>query len=387
MIYNLLMQEMSDRHLYLYETYGPFYICSYAVHHFNLANRLEDPVTKQSLASYWIGGKVPDARSSLLMIAPSGYMKTTYFDTMEDIVGQAGAKMVHKTTMSEAAFIGTVKDNNGTPVKTKGVAEIHAKDIVMIGEFSAITQAMKQAYNANLAPQLLDVLDHGRVNKDLGPGGFSFTTSLTMWAGVQPSHYELSSGLGRRICPLIFLPTKADDDALQNLKPIRAGLRKDYDRHEKVTNLVHDWIEEFRSIKEVVFAPEVYQLHKDMNLFQFESEYFDRILLGYHLAKYGASEHIVVKADDPEIRRLVKIQKRWRGIIYEGIDSVMILNIIKSVVQPTDEGLVAKRKDIAKACEMVSWNKRDVYKKLKELVDDGHISQVGEVVRWLGPIN
>ena len=137
----------------------------------------------------------------------------------------------------------------------------------------------------------------------------------------------------------------------------------------------------------MVFAPEVYQLHKDMNLFQFESEYFDRILLGYHLAKYGASEHIVVKADDPEIRRLVEIQKRWRSIIYEGIDSVMILNIIKSVVQPTDEGLVAKRKDIAKACEMVSWNKRDVYKKLKELVDDGHISQVGEVVRWLGPIN
>lgn len=387
MIYDLLMREMSDRHLYLYETYGPFFICSYAMHHFNLVNKLIDPVTKQSKASYWIGGKVPDARSSLLMIAPSGYMKTTYFDTMEDIVGNAGAKMVHKSTMSEAAFIGTVKDVNGSPVKTDGVAEKHAKDIVMIGEFSAITQAMKQAYNANLGSQLLDVLDHGNVNKDLGAGGFGFNTQLTMWAGVQPSHYELSSGLGRRICPLIFLPTKADDNILQDLKPLRAGVRKDYDRHEIVTDKVHEWIEQFTIIKEVTFAPSVYQLHKDINLFQYESEYFDRILLGYHLAKYGPSENIVVDVGDTEIRRLIEIQKKWRGIIYEGIDSVMILNITKSVVTKTDEGLIAKRKDIAKACEMVSWNKRDVYKKLKELVDDGHISQVGEVVRWLGPID
>lgn len=386
MIYDIIMQEMADRHLYLYNTYGPFYIASYAMHHFNLENRERvDPETKHPNGPYWIGGKIPDARYNTLMIAPSGYMKTTYLETMEDIVGNAGRKLIQKSTMTEAAFIGTVKDVNGKSEIRHGVAEEFKNDIVMIGEFTAITNAMKASYNLTFAPQLLDVLDHGNVTKDLSGGGLKYITRMTLWAGVQPSHYELSSGLGRRLCPMIFLPTRDDDHALQDLKEKRAGMRKDFDHAEKVVNTLEEWIASFKQIKTVTLPHEVYALHKELNLFQFESEYFDRLLIGYHLAKYGAQEDLVVKIDN-EALRLLNIQKEWRGIIYEGIDSVMILKIIKSLLKKTDEGWITKRKDIAKECEMVSWNKRDVYKKIKELADDGHVLQVGEVVKWLDPI-
>lgn len=384
MIYDLIMQEMADRHLYLHSTYGPFYVASYAMHHFNLENRERvDPETRNPTGPYWIGGKIPDSRYNTLMIAPSGYMKTTYLETMEDIVGTAGRKLIQKSTMTEAAFIGTVKDVNGSDTKKQGIAETHKFDIVMVGEFTAITQAMKASYNLTFAPQLLDVLDHGNVTKDLGGGGIKYVTRMTLWAGVQPSHYELSSGLGRRLCPMIFLPTREDDHALQDLKEKRAGMRKDFEHSKKVISTIAEWLESFTTIKEVRFPSEVYALHKELNLFQFESEYFDRLLLGYHLAKYGASEIVNVKIDNESLR-LLNIQKEWRSVIYEGIDSVMILKIIKSILKKTDEGWLTSRKEIAKECEMVSWNKRDVYKKLKELVEDGHIIQVGEVIKWVG---
>lgn len=386
MIYDLIMNEMKSRFLYLYDTYGPFYICSYAMHHFNLINRETDAMTNQSSAIFWIGGTVPDLRLHNLMIAPSGYMKTTFLDVMEDILGDVGiSKMIKKSSMSEAAFIGSIKDVNGTPTKTEGVAEKHKNDMVMVGEFSALTSSMKATYNVTLAAQLLDVLDHGNVTKDLGPGGFHFKTRMTLWAGVQPSHYELSSGLGRRLCPLIFLPTKADDIALQNLKESRANIRKDYEKSDAISQQVRDWIESFRTIKSIKFAPEVYQMHKDLNLFQFESEYFDRLLLGYHLAKYGASEDIVVSISDSEIQRLIEIQKKWRSIIYEGIDAVMILKLTRSIMEMSPEGfLLTSRRAIATECQMVSWNKKDVFKKLKELSEDGYLQIVGEQVRWLG---
>lgn len=387
MIYDLIMKEMSSRYLYLYETYGPFYICSYAMHHFNLVNRRIDTITKRSSAVFWIAGEVPDLRLHNLMIAPSGYMKTTYMKIMIDLLAAAGTPMILKANMSEAGFIGSIKEVNGNPVKTVGLAEKHADDMVLINEFSAITNAMKANYNVNLSTQLLEALDHGTVSKDLGPGGFTYNTRLTLWAGVQPSHYELSSGLGRRICPLIFLPTRADDIALAKLKKQRSNIRKDYDKSDEMSNSVKEWISSLDTIEEIEFADDVYEMHEDMELFQFECDYFDRLILGYHLAKYGASKKILVTCQDPELKRIIEIQRDWRRIIYEGIDSVMILKIIKSIVQKTtDDQWVTSRKAIAKECEMVSWNKKDVYKKIKELVDEGYLLQVGEVVRWLGPM-
>lgn len=388
MIYDMVMDELNCRYLYKHDTYGPFYVCSYAMHIFNLLNRkveFLDTGEKISKAVYWVAAEVPDQRLHNLFIAPSGFMKTTYLRAMESILGGSGTKMVYKETMSSAGFIGTVKDNNGTSTKTVGVAEKHADDIIMINEFSAITDNSKAGFNSDFKAMILDVLDHGYVSKDLASGGFHYDTRLTLWAGVQPSHYDLASGMGRRMCPIIFLPTPKDNANLIHIKKQMSGMKIDYPKMKEINKLTKEWKESFSIIEDVSFDDSVYALHQDSTLgfWQFECDYFDRLLLGYHLAKHGPSKHVVVTANDTELIRLVTLQKEWRGMIYEGIDSIMIMNLIKSIsieMQPNVRG--CSRTALANACKMISWNKKDLYIKLKEMVNDGQIKLTGETITW-----
>lgn len=379
------MKELEDRKLYLYNTYGSFYVCSYATHHMNLINRGVDANGSKS-AVYWEAGDVPELRQHNLFISPSGFMKSTFLRTVNQIFSGAGTEMVYKSMMTESALVGSISSNkDGEPIYRDGIAEKHANDIVCIDELTTLTGSAKAVYNANLISRLLEILDGGHVTKDLSAGSKEYDTRLTMWAGIQPSHYDLSSGLYRRFCPLIFLPTRVDNLKMLKNKKDMANIRITESQINNTINRIREWRESLFRIEDITFADEVYSLHEELNLFQFETNVFNNLLLGYHLAKYGGEEHVIVHAHDNEITRLITMFKTWKRILLDDIDSVMILNIIKSIVcRDTDGKLITSRRMIAEECKMISWQRKDVFNKLKQIESDGDIRIVGDVVQLNG---
>ena len=73
-LYDIIMEEMHSREAYQADVYAPYYICSYAVHAFNLMN--------QTREIYFVGKQLPNMRLHLLFISPSGFMKTYYGNVM-----------------------------------------------------------------------------------------------------------------------------------------------------------------------------------------------------------------------------------------------------------------------------------------------------------------
>ncbi|TRZ53722.1 MAG: hypothetical protein D4S01_00845 [Dehalococcoidia bacterium] len=387
MIYDILMEEMRARRLYLCNEYGPFYLISYAMHHFNLINRKVDIITDERQAIYWVSGEVPDMRNHLLFITPSGFMKTTYLKAMISLLGKSGANLIMKEGMSEAGLVGTIsKDANGRKVNHVGIAETFADDIILIDEFSILTGGMKAAHNAMFNAYLLAILDHGFLAKDLASGGLEYSTRITMWAGVQPSHYELSSGLGRRFLPMIFLPTRYDNTNLIKLKKETANIREDRSRIADIHEQIQLWLTSFSVIEKIEYSDRVYDFYMDPdnNFFQFECDVFNRFLLGYHLLKYGASPNMKIDISDPELERLITLQRDWRRTIYDGVDTAMLLQTMSSmIVRGPKETMICSIPDVVNECKMVSWNRRDVIKKLKEMEQDNYIKIIGNVITWL----
>lgn len=371
MIYDPILSEMRARFLYLSDTYTPFYICSYAMHLFNVQN--------QKRKIYWVAKKVPNMRIHILFISPSGFMKTTFLTAVRSVFEESGTRFTFEQGITEAGLIGTVRTTpQGSPVKTPGIAETYHSGIVMMDEFKALTQAMKATYNAQLESHLLTVLDSGDVNKKLAGGAIKYHTDMTLWAGVQPGNYDLNSGLGRRLTPIIFLPTNGDNKTMSGIRRHTRNMRPTEDDKE-LKAVVRFWEKAFEDIMEVDFTDDYLDYLDTLNLFQFEYQYFDYMALGYALAKHGPTERVVVDIDD-ELRALLKLMKQWRGAIYDGIDTCMLLKLLNSIAFEY-EGLMKSSIDsLVQECKMVSWNRTQVMQKLKAMADENLVRIKGHEV-------
>ena len=76
-------------------------------------------------------------------------------------------------------------------------------------------------------------LDSGMIRKRLAAGKIEYQTNFTLWTGVQPARYQLSSGLARRFLFLLFIPNFKDIQAFKvnrrlakNVKTNTLGLQK-----------------------------------------------------------------------------------------------------------------------------------------------------------------
>ncbi|MCK5481919.1 MAG: hypothetical protein KAJ06_12255, partial [Gammaproteobacteria bacterium] len=144
-----MMEELKDREVYKYETYAPFYICSYAMHVFNLMN--------QKRKIYWESKQLPNMRAHLLFVAPPGWMKSFYLNTMggdkNAIFRKTGVDLGSESYMTEAGFVGTFSSVNGVNVPMEGAAKMYDNGVLMIDEFSAITKALQTQHSNQLDNQ------------------------------------------------------------------------------------------------------------------------------------------------------------------------------------------------------------------------------------------
>lgn len=367
------MEELKARSVYLCETYAPYYVCSFMTHAFNQMNQRRE--------IYWDSKRVPNMRLHILFVAPAGFMKSFYMGTMGgerfSIFRNCGTPIGFEQSMTEAAFVGTIRDIDGVGHQILGAAADYKDGMLLIDEFSALTNAMKVQYNSQMDAQLLAALDHGHVVKRLGTGRIEYTTNMTLWAGVQPAKYDLSSGLGRRMCFLLFLPTKLDNVALMRTMHKTRNIRPDVREMDNLWGLIKNSVSNMECIETIDFGDSVLKLYEELNLFSYESSYFDRLLLGWHLATYGSEPHMLIEAQDKELLQLVNREKKWRDEIAAGVDHAQMMKIIKACGSSIDGKLQITKPDLIQECTMVGWNARQVADVLTELTRFGMIENHG----------
>lgn len=327
------------------------------MHIFNLMNRRQ--------GVYYEGARLPNMRSHVLFVAPPGYMKSYYLSQFGNkdsgIFAGAGTPMGNELSMSSAAFAGTI--SNTTKEVIPGCAQQYADGVVTIDEFSALTSALNATYNSDFDAILLAALDHGLVSKRLAVDGFSFTTAMTMWGGVQPARYDMTSGLGRRMNFLLFLPTKEDNAAIReahhrsrNLKHNKTALKQIWDGCRRLKT-------DLGALKRVTIGEDIYKLYTEMDLFSYESSYFDRMIFGYHTMKYGPDSDGTMHMDvaDKELRHLITQQKEWRTRIMTGVDYALVKQIV------AEAGGAMTLWELVNASIMYGWNQNQVYKMVTEM--------------------
>jgi hypothetical protein len=352
------MSELADRQAYKREIYAPYFTCSYAVHAFNLMN--------QKREIYYAGKQLPNMRCHLLFVAPPGFMKTYYLQTMaadpHGIFHGTEIQIASEQSMTEAGFVGTVVSVNGLGINNPGAAELNKDGLLLIDEFKAISDALKNQMNSQMETQLLAALDHGRVFKRLSSGAIAYQTNLSMWAGIQPGSYDLSSGLGRRLIFMVFLPTYADNIALMDIMHRTQNVRPNPQAMSVLWSNIDDQVHQMDTINKIEFDDSILKLYHEMDIYSFESSYFNRLILGYHLMKREIEPVMHLDVTDPDLVTLLQNEKMWRDDIANNLDFVQIRRIV------TLHGGTCARRDIVKECSMVGWNAKQVYEKLADMI-------------------
>jgi len=335
-LYDDILEELKSRGVYKYEVFAPYFISSIGCHIFNLHNIKEEV--------YFEAKEVPSLRMHILFVAPPGMSKT--FFMKQFLMGKyallkgTGITMGLEQSMTGAAFVGTILNVQGDLVITDGAAKIYADGVLGVDEFSAITRALQAQYNTELDTQLLAALDHGNVYKRLGAGKIEYNTQLTLWAGIQPARFDLTSGMGRRFLYLVFFPTRKEADELlhawwksKNIRPVMTELNK-------LRLKLRQLMSEVKMIRKVEFADDIFREYKRIGLFPYEGSYFDRLLIGYWIMQYGPENRMVLSLkNDAELRRLVNTEVNWRR-------QVMIDAEVHQLVQLVREagGMMKKEK-------------------------------------------
>ena len=367
-VYDLIMKEAERRKIAYVSDYFPFYISSIGCHMFNIMNQKKE--------IYVEGGSVPNTRLHIMYVAFPGFGKSFFLKQFlhsekYSIVKGSNIPTTFEGTMSEAGFTGTIKQIEGEkePIISEGLCKEHASSIVGIEEFSAITNAFKQTYNVGLDTTLLTALDSGDIVKRLGPGKFGYHTNLTLWAGVQPARYDLSSGFSRRFIFLSFYPNITDIERYRfarrstkgvyvnwaNLKTVRLAINQ---RYNQILN----------NVKRIYFGQDFYAELNKMDIMHYDDELFERLAIGYTLMKSEKLQDTLEVRLDDELKRIMQLELKYRMQVRKTSPTNIIKSLIaghKKIKKSRIENLATSLGLEAGAISMALSN-LEVYKNIKK---------------------
>ena len=356
-MYKDIINLLKHRKVANVEILSPLYICSIGAHIFNLANKKTKIFTDGALVS--------DSRLHVIMVTVPGFGKSFMLKQFLDKdIGICGHTDIHPkwaASMTTASFTGTIhSDKEGNPISHKGICEMYSKSIIGIHEFAGITQSMTLHHNAELEDVLLMALDDGMIRKNVVSGEIDYTTSLTLFSAVQPARYNLTSGLGRRICFLVHIPTYGD---IENLRHARREARKAKDNTELLSQIrdgINKKLRDVYNIQNVSFDSTIYDYLEQNHVIPYEEILYERIALGYHIMNHNITESITVTLDE-ELTRIFDIQIQDRRAIKEGVDNIQVWRFIS--------GLDSIRKqDLYDALLEFSLDKKQIDAKIRYLV-------------------
>jgi len=277
------------------------------------------------------GGRVVDTRMHLMVVSPPGYSKTFWLDQFIEgeysIVGKT-IQTHFEEVMTEAGWSGTIKFRDGVPYELPGAAREYMYGIIGSEEFSALTEMMQAQHSKTLATQLLTSLDKGKVRKRLGGMKIEYDTYATLWAGCQPARLNLTSGLGRRIVFLEFLPTLQDKETIKRARREAKNIRPNIMRLQLIHKKLNELKVKINNIEKVTFDDSVFSFFDSMKVPHIEEILYERVLLGYTLMTESLSENVTVRLDSTS-RKLITQEHVWRRSIQRGPEFAEVVLILK----------------------------------------------------------
>jgi hypothetical protein len=370
-VMQMILDNLEQRGTLSYETYAPPYVCSYAIHAFNVMN--------QGRKVYWESYAIPNMRLHIIFVAPPGYMKSYYLKNMGmddySIFGNCNYEMIQCQNVNEASLVGTYTPSHGNYVKREGKFETHGQGFLMMDEFKGITDAMGQSFNSQMESQLLAALDHGEVRKSVAGGDIEYQTYCTLWGGVQPAKYELGSGMGRRICFLLNLPDAKLKSDLRRAVWDSRNKRPDVKQIHEMKDAIKTWTTSFNSIENIDYDESVFHLYEKFDIEPYEISSYAKLILGWHLAKYGADTSIMLDVQDKGLMDILNKQFEWRRDIITGPDLKQVINLIRVYGTTTDDGrIMITRNYLNTVCFQVQMSAQSLYDKLEEMKRYGMIT-------------
>ena len=313
----------------------PYYIASIGCHMFNLSNLSREEEEHPRDAILYMHGKPFNCRLHIMFVAPPGFMKTTI---IEHFIRERQALLYNSCVdgqwegfMTEAGFVGSVREVDGMPIQKPGVAIRHKNSIIGMEEFAILATIMQSGgYSGTLIDQLLTALDSGYLGKSLGPGSLKYRTNCTIWPGTQVQRFDLGSGLPRRFVFMIWFPTKKDQEDLKtawwngfNVKWKESAVNKIAKEMTKI-NLKINNLEE----GSVTYKPEVKELIRRTGAPHYEFPLFVRFLIGDMIMSDKFNEKLVLDLGDGR-RELIMREVKWRDQIRYDAQMAQIRSVLR----------------------------------------------------------
>jgi len=307
--------------------HAPFYVCSIGAHLFNLVNRDKGILYEAEL--------IYDTRLHIMFVAPPGFSKTfwirQFLDWRTGILSGTKVNTAMEGYMTEAGWVGSVTFRDGEVQFSQGAAQENKNAIIGCEEFSAIVAAMQKEYSKALDQALLTSLDSGLVIKRLRAGKIHYYTRATLWTATQPARFDLSSGMGRRLLFILFLPTSQDVALLKRTRRKSLGKYPTPIQHlkQKIDKLVDD----MEKIQLVKFHSSIHEYLNTLNVPHYEEMLYERLCLGYNLVTKPIEETFVVTLDE-RLKQLINLEHYWRIAIKRGPQFAQVTRILSEAGEP-----------------------------------------------------
>ena len=328
-VYEAILNELEARNVAYARKFPPYYISSLGCHIFNIMN--------QQKGIYTEAGLKVNTRQHIILVTVPGFGKSfwlrQFLENELSLVKGTKIGCTFESQMSEAGFVGTAKFNSeGVAQESPGLCRNESNSIVGIEEFSAISAAVSQNYNAGLDTALLTALDSGMVRKRLAAGKIEYQTNLSLWTGVQPARYELSSELARRFLFLLLIPNfndikqfKLNRRSSKNVKTNTLTLGK----LKAAINTRYDDI--MKKLEKVEFDRTVYKKLDELDVVHYEEPLYERIALGYWLMKVKEMPKTLTIKMDPTLDALFDNEKGDRFKIKRGTQLAQVWALVQDV--------------------------------------------------------
>ena len=338
-LFDLIMAESRFRGILYYRQTVPLFIASIAAHILNLRQD-EDPF-------YFEASKVSNLRLHILFVAPPGFGKSYWLSQFlahrSGMLFGSAVRTVYEGSTTGAGFVGTLRESEGEIVREVGMAEQERESIVGIQEFSAVTNSMKAYHSRGLDNHLLTALDDGQVVRRLRGGKIEYTTGVTLWAGVQPARFDLSSGLGRRFVFILFIPSIKDRILFRETRWSNLGRRWNDVRTLKIREAVNTLVQWSKVLKQVTFKKDFFDFLRTLNIMHYEDELFERVAIGITYAQLTKQPEELVIQPTPEIKAVLHTLFMHREAVKKDAQYMQVVRVLEEEGGESPEMIVRQQ--------------------------------------------
>ena len=268
-------------------------------------------------------GQTPDLRVHTAYVAPPGFSKNFFIDFF--LNSDSGFLQFGKTseipttkitTMTEASYIASKDEKRNI---TYGYAKRYCSGILALPEFYSVSLEGQMQHSLQMETMLLEALEKGEIVKGLAGTTIKFFTHHTLWAATQPGkRFDISSGMGRRLNFIQYLPNKEEQEEYKYAQEKGYGKEVNPNRVIAIRGYLYKiWNQ--THVNDVVFTDEYLEKrklwlrdairHTDIKL-------IDNVAMGYNfITTFKEEDHILRVSVDQRLEKLITRLMHDRKII------------------------------------------------------------------------